>query len=332
VLPVSVLAACIGMPCAAITADPTPRSGYIVEAAGSHRAAREVHRVGGRVTHELPIVNGVSALLSPAEAAQLRAEPGIEMFSDTAVRTQSTAPLPVTTPDIYQRSMMGVNALAAMGINGKGVLIAVVDSGILQATKLTSLTHDLNGKNRMLAQYDAINNVLVDASHPCANFPCVNDDYGHGSHITSLIASVNVTDAVLNGQPQGIAPMAQLINVKAFDATGSATYASVLNGLNWILQNRNTYGAIRVVNMSFGAKPQSFYWNDPIDQAVMKLWQAGIVVVASAGNFGPKAQTIAVPGNTPYIITVGAMTDNFTPNDPTDDGRGDVVFLCRPDL
>jgi serine protease AprX len=75
-----------------------------------------------------------------------------------------------------------------------------------------------------------------------------------------------------------------------------------------------------VVNLSFGAKPQSCYWNDPIDQAVMKLWRAGIVVVASAGNFDPFAQSIAVPGNTPYVITVGAMTDNYTPNDPTDDG------------
>jgi serine protease AprX len=114
--------------------------------------------------------------------------------------------------------------------------------------------------------------------------------------------------------------MARLISVKAFNGTGTATYTDVLNGLNWIYNNRTTYGAIRVVNMSFGAAPTSFYWNDPIDQAVMKLWQAGIVVVTSAGNFGPAAQTIAVPGNTPYVITVGAMTDNFTPNDPTDDG------------
>ena len=107
--------------------------------------------------------------------------------------------------------------------------------------------------------------------------------------------------------------------VKAFSATGAATYANVINGLNWILANKAIYN-IRVLNMSFGAKPQSFYWNDPIDQAVMKLWQAGIVVVASAGNFGPTAQTIAVPGNTPYVITVGAMTDNYTPTNATDDG------------
>jgi subtilisin family serine protease len=51
----------------------------------------------------------------------------------------------------------------------------------------------------------------------------------------------------------------------------------------------------------------------------MRAWQAGIVVVASAGNTGPDPMTIGVPGNTPYIITVGAMTDNYTPGDPTDD-------------
>jgi serine protease AprX len=298
------------------------QSGYIVEAGTTELAVRAVLAEGGQVTRELPIINGVSALLSPGQAALLRAKEDTKVFAEMPLRTQSSAstPLPATTPDIYQRAMIGVNDLAAQGINGTGVTVAVLDSGILQKKTLSYLTEDSNGKNRMVAQYDAINNVLVDATHPCKNYPCVNDDYGHGSHVTGLIASSNTSDPALNGQPQGIAPMAHLISVKAFDANGSATYANVLNGLNWIYTNRNTYGAIRVVNMSFGATPQSFYWNDPIDQAVMKLWQAGIVVVTAAGNFGPAAQTIAVPGNTPYVITVGAMTDNFTPNDPNDDG------------
>jgi serine protease AprX len=295
------------------------KQGYIVEAAAAADAARAVHRVGGVVTHALPIVNGVSAELTPAQAGLLRKLPGLVLFADTTVATQS-AGTNSTVPDIYQRAMLGVNELASQGINGVGVTVAVIDSGILQKTTSSFLTADLAGHNRMVAQYDAIKNVLVDAAHPCANYPCVNDGYGHGSHITSLIASSNTADPTLQGEPQGIAPMVHLISVKAFDDTGTGSYATVLNGINWILAHRTTYGAIRVVNMSFGAKPQSFYWNDPIDQAVMKLWQAGIVVVASAGNFGPTPQSIAVPGNTPYVITVGAMTDNFTPNDPTDDG------------
>jgi len=324
----SLVAALIGvtfLQSAAFAAAKSGQAAYIVEAGGSAEAARAVRAVGGRVTHELPIINGVSALLSADQAVRLRGHKGWQIFPDATLQTQGTTaaasvPSPETTPDIYQRAMIGVNDLAAQGINGTGVTVAVLDSGVLQKTSLSYLTADLNGNNRMVAQYDAINNILVDATHPCKSYPCVNDTYGHGSHVTGLIASSNTSDAVLNGQPQGIAPMVHLINVKAFDGTGNGTYANVLNGLNWIYNNRTTYGKIGVVNMSFGAAPSSFYWNDPIDQAVMKLWQAGIVVVASAGNFGPAAQTIAVPGNTPYVITVGAMTDNFTPNDPTDDG------------
>jgi serine protease AprX len=74
-----------------------------------------------------------------------------------------------------------------------------------------------------------------------------------------------------------------------------------------------------VLNLSFSAPPQSYYWDDPLNQAVMAAWQAGIVVVASAGNTGPDPMTIGVPGNVPYVITVGAMTDNYSPEDPDDD-------------
>ena len=64
--------------------------------------------------------------------------------------------------------------------------------------------------------------------------------------------------------------------------------------------------------MSLGAPARSRYWDDPLNKAVMRAWQSGIVVVVSAGNSGPLPQTVGVPGNVPYVITVGAMTDNYT--------------------
>ena len=70
--------------------------------------------------------------------------------------------------------------------------------------------------------------------------------------------------------------------------------------------------AIRVLNLSLGAPARSRYWDDPLNKAVMRAWQSGIVVVVSAGNSGPLPQTVGVPGNVPYVITVGAMTDNYT--------------------
>ena len=92
----------------------------------------------------------------------------------------------------------------------------------------------------------------------------------------------------------------------------------MIRALDWVVSNHQAYG-IRVLNLSFSAPPQSYYWDDPLNQAVMAAWQAGIVVVASAGNTGPEPMTIGVPGNVPYVITVGAMTDNYSPEDPSDD-------------
>jgi serine protease AprX len=273
-------------------------AGYIVEAQNSASATKAVQGVGGRVTRELPIVNGVAARLTPSQVARLRSNATLTLFADAPVIPQGGKAL----IDQYDRTMVGADKLAAQGFLGTGVTVAVLDSGVWYSY----VNQDLNANNRILAIYDAIYGLMADAG----------DIYGHGTHIASIIGSADTT---LNGQPMGIAPMAKLVIVRGFDSNGTGSYASVPTGLNWILANRATYN-IRVLNLSFGAKPQSFYWNDPIDQAVMKLWQAGVVVVTSAGNFGPAAQTIAVPGNTPYAITVGAMTDNWTPTNTADDG------------
>ena len=87
----------------------------------------------------------------------------------------------------------------------------------------------------------------------------------------------------------------------------------VIRGIDWVVTNRTQYN-IRVLNLSLGAPAHSRYWDDPLNKAVMRAWQSGIVVVVSAGNSGPLPQTVGVPGNVPYVITVGAMTDNFTNN------------------
>jgi len=140
----------------------------------------------------------------------------------------------------------------------------------------------------------------------------VTDQYGHGTQITSVAGSAAQDSG---GRYYGIAPGANFVIVRAFDSTGAGSYSNVISGLGWIVANRAKYN-IRVVNLSLGATPQSAYWDDPLNQAVMQAWQAGVVVLVAAGNDGPTAQTIDVPGNVPYVITVGAMTDNHTPTRP----------------
>ena len=92
----------------------------------------------------------------------------------------------------------------------------------------------------------------------------------------------------LSGNYLCIAPQANVVEVQAFNGTGAGRYADVIAGINWIVANHEKYN-IRVLNLSFGATPESYYWNDPVDQAVMAAWQAGIVVVVAGGQRGPDA-------------------------------------------
>jgi subtilisin family serine protease len=197
-----------------------------------------------------------------------------------------------------------VNAqdLHKAGIRGRDIGVAVLDTGYW---KLDSLDKDTAGNGRVAVQYDAVRNV-VDATWASVS----TDTNGHGTHITSLIASSRKDSG---NRYYGVAPDARIISVKAFGDDGSSSYATVIRGIDWVVTNRQQNN-IRVMNLSLGAPARSRYWDDPLNKAVMRAWQSGIVVVVSAGNSGPLPQTVGVPGNVPYVITVGAMTDNYTTN------------------
>jgi serine protease AprX len=269
---------------------------YIVQAKSTGDAIAAVRGVGARATHELEIINAVAATLTEKQVARLRSNPGLTLSLNKAAKVASTDVQP------YAVEHTQANRLHASGITGRGVTIAFLDTGWWSQK---AVQQDTRGRNVVLQGYDAIGNT-VGVGAP-------SDHYGHGTHVLSIATN---SALAADGTYIGIAPDAARVVVRAFDQNGGGTYANTIRGIQWILNNASRYN-IRVVNMSFGATPQSYYWDDPLAQAVMKLWQAGIVVVAAAGNSGPAAQTIDVPGNVPYVITVGATTDNYTPNDPS---------------
>src|SRR5207342_982645 len=109
---------------------------------------------------------------------------------------------------------------------------------------------------------------------------------------------------------RGIAPKANLINLRVLDASGSGTDSAVIAAIGQAISLKNQYN-IRVINLSLGRPVFESYTKDPLCQAVEKAWAAGIVVVAAAGNSGRDDSlgtqgygTISAPGNDPYVITV----------------------------
>ena len=210
--------------------------------------------------------------------------------------------------DFYYNSAAGVDALHLQGITGKGVTVAVVDSGLWEHD---ALVNDTTGRNRVLARYDALTDTLDSE---------VVDESGHGTHMSSIIAHSGKTkhNGLPTGTYKGVAPDANLVAVKVLDREGLAHVLEIVRAIQWVVDNREKY-AIRILNLSFAQTPRWRYWEDPVNQAVMKAWESGIAVVAAAGNEGPGVETIGSPGNIPDIITVGAVTDSWTPNTRDDD-------------
>ncbi|HTC52584.1 MAG TPA: S8 family peptidase [Steroidobacteraceae bacterium] len=240
-----------------------------------------------------PVTSAVTPLAQPLVSPLV--SPVVAGMSSNTALTDGTGVKANTL--LYQTNYpaeVGANTLQQQGITGRGVTIAMLDSGLWEDPSQ-------NYGARVLATMDVTNG---------GSGPVTGDPYGHGTHITSTAAG-GAENLSLNYL--SIAPQANLVIVRAFDGQGGGRYVDVIAGLNWIIANQHKYN-IRIINLSFGSTPESYYWNDPLDQAVMAAWQAGIVVVVAAGNSGPGPMTIGVPGNVPYVITVGALTDNYTPN------------------
>ena len=216
------------------------------------------------------------------------------------------------------RTSLTIGALAVQrvyGVTGAGIGVAVVDSGI------STWHDDLTNHTTALYPYgDQRVSAFVDFVHGGGGAP--HDDNGHGTHVAGIIAG-NGEDSL--GQKSGMAPDASLVSLKVLDSNGLGTISSMIQALDWVVAHRTTYN-IRVVNLSVGASILESYWTDPLTLAAKRTVDAGVVVVAAAGNMGKNAlgQTqyggITAPGNAPWVLTVGASSTQGTP------ARGDDVI------
>ena len=210
--------------------------------------------------------------------------------------TTAASPDPGAAAAVYPREVRA-DQLWSQGTTGRGVTVAVLDSGVAADPDLVTPA------SRILASVNF------------ADQRSVADPGGHGTHVAGIIAGNGTRSA---GEFVGIAPQANIVDVRVLSSTGSGRISSVVRGIEWVLAHRVAYN-IRVINLSFGAPTPTSYRTDPMSAAVEIAWRRGLVVVAAAGNSGPNRDTVASPGIDPYVITVGAADDHgtVTPRDDT---------------
>jgi serine protease AprX len=285
------------------------------------------------VDHNLDIINGL-VLELPNNLLKKLAGKG-EVFRVHLDRPAKS--------HIYRTSVtVGARTVQeSLGYTGKGISIAVIDSGI------TTWHDDLTNKTTTLFPYgnQRVRKFVDFVNGRTAPY----DDNGHGSHVAGIITGNGYDSMAGNGLTAtgtkiGIAPDANIIALKVLDAQGTGTISHIIAALNWVADNATTYN-IKVVNMSIGAGIYESYWTDPLTVATKKITDKGITVVAAAGNMGKNAAghlqsgAITAPGNAPWVLTVGASSTmgTLTRNDDTmadysSSGPTMFDFDAKPDL
>jgi serine protease AprX len=266
----------------------------------SQGAVSRIRALGGKWVNSLTVIGGATATLKASAIIKLTLDPFINFIHlDKKVKVMGGP----GDQSQYTKISHAANVWA-QGIRGQGVSVAILDSGIAPVDDLVSPT------SRIVASVDLVN----------PNAP--GDPGGHGTHVAGIVAG-NGTDSAQGRL--GVAPGANVVNVRVIGSDGTANLSSVIGGIQWVIQNRKAYN-IRVMNLSLGAPATGSYRNDPLAAAVEMAWNSGIVVVAAAGNGGPTPGSIVTPGVDPYIVTVGAIDDNGT-LDTSDDVLGSFSSL-----
>jgi serine protease AprX len=254
------------------------------------------YRGGGHVATVVALVGvavasfGSGGVAEPLAAAATTAALGPVTFS---LSVQPGDPVPLAV--VKEKSMA---ELTNKGFIGQGIDVALIDSGVSPVVGLDQPGKVLYGPD--LSNEGGLANL--------ANL----DTYGHGTHMAGIIAGNDGAQVV------GMAPASRIVSVKVAGATGETDVAQVIAGIDWVIEHRNDNGLnVRVLNLSFGVAGVATSAGDPLSAAVERAWDAGIVVVAAAGNRGNAASGIDSPAISPYVIAVGAI-DQFDGSGKTD--------------
>ena len=270
---------------------PSGRSRVIIQASeglSTEAMAPLVLDAGGALGRRLSGIRSHVAVLSNGALKRLAENPEVERISvDREI------------VGVTERTGTAVGATAArqeFGYDGTGVGIAIIDSGI------TPWHDDLSnaGTGQRVANFVD----FVSASE------LPRDDVGHGTHVAGIVAG-NGFDS--DGARTGLAPGAHIVALRVLDTNGRGYVSDVIAAIDYAIARRAAFN-IRVINLSMAAGVYESYNADPLTLAARRAVDAGITVVAAAGNNGRTLDGrtqyggITAPGNAPWVLTVGASS------------------------
>src|ERR671914_2718747 len=211
---------------------------------------------------------------------------GPAFADDPGDEARELAPYAGAPADTAWREAIRLDGVPA-GHDGSGVTVAVLDTGVTPHPDLG---------DRVAARVD----LTPDGDG--------YDRFGHGTHMIGVIAG---DGGASGGKWAGAAPGASVLSVKVASWNGATDPSAVIAGLEWIAAHHRRYG-IRVVNISYGTDSSQKHLEDPLNEAVQRLWEEGLLVVAGAGNRGDGGSKIEKPGDDPYVLTVGGADTRGT--------------------
>ena len=250
----------------------------------------------------LPVV---AALATPAQITRITSLSGVRsVFSNKQLRTLLAE----------GRASVRADAAVAAGYTGKGVGIAILDSGVDGAW-----SRDLKHPTRTVANVKFVAGVddlfTFEPGEPrfagelfVENLPTSETTVGHGTHVAGIAAGDGTESG---GKYVGVAPGASVVGVGVGDILWVFW---MLAGFDYVLDVQAKYN-IQVVNNSWGGSGD-FIPEDPVNVATKKLYQRGIAVVFAAGNEGPGENTLNPYSAAPWVISVAAGCKTVSP-DPT---------------
>jgi serine protease AprX len=277
-----------------------------------------IQQADGTLGRQLSIIDAQVATIPNASLGVLTASASVQRI---ALDRATIASLNLTGATVG-----ATLARQVFGYDGTGITVAVIDSGV---TPWHDDLADSGGSQRVDRFVDFVNGRSA-----------AYDDYGHGTHVTGIIAG-NGFDS--SGARSGIAPAAHVVELKVLDGSGGGRISNVIAAFGYVVANKDVQH-IRVVNVSLGATVYESYNFDFLTLAAKRVVDSGVVVVAAAGNNGTQAGTphygsITAPGNAPWVLTVGASSHMGTA-DRADDavaafssrGSTAIDYAAKPDL